>query len=217
MDIFLKKTSIWRQRLYKILIKIKKVLNMAIYTINPSDRGSWDSQYIRGEWDHMADLNQLGRYSIIIGYLRMFKRGGSILEVGCGDGLLQEKLVRSDFSKYVGFDISTEAIKRASKKAGENVQFISNDMQTYDTDEIFDAIIFNESVYYVGDSKIIDLLKKYKRYLKDDGILIISMLQHRRSNNIWRIVDLVFSPIDGTTIRNKDNKIWIIKVFKNSS
>lgn len=217
MDNNLKKISIWRRSLYKLLRKFKKILNMAIYTIYPSDQASWDSQYLRGVWDHMNDLNQLGRYSIIIGYLKLFKLGGSILDVGCGDGLIQKKLATNDYSKYIGIDLSTEAIRRASKIAGENVQFISKDMEKYDTNEKFDAIIFNESVYYVGDSRVLNLLKKYKRYIKEDGIFIISMFQHKRSNNIWQTVDSIYSPIDGTKITNKSGDIWIVKVFSNSN
>ena len=213
----MKNISIWKGGLYKILIKIKKILNMAIYTLYPSDQASWDSQYVRGAWDHMKDLNQLGRYSIIVGYLKMLKPGGSILDIGCGDGLVLEQLDSNDYSKYVGFDISAEAIRRVLKKAGENVEFIRNDMQTYDTSEVFDVIIFNESLYYVGDSKILGILQKYKHYLKEDGISIISIFQHRRSNNIWKVANSVFTPIDGTKIINKNEKTWIIKVFKNPS
>src|SRR5438876_6993820 len=73
----------------------------------------WDSQYEKGHWEYMKCLEEVGRYSLIAGYIHYLKPGGSILDVGCGEGILQQRLNLDGISKYVGIDISKVAIDAA--------------------------------------------------------------------------------------------------------
>jgi len=99
----------------------------------------WDSQYIAGKWNRLRHVEELAHYSLIAGYLRYYRSGGSILDVGCGEGILQERLSPEDYVKYVGIDISAEAIRRAGRKTDEKALFLCVDAEDYEATEPFDV------------------------------------------------------------------------------
>ncbi|HEY2662863.1 MAG TPA: hypothetical protein VGI47_00885 [Candidatus Binataceae bacterium] len=59
------------------------------YAVLPQD---WEKEYASGQWSYMKGVDDLARYSLIVGYYDFFKAGGSILDLGCGEGILQQKL-----------------------------------------------------------------------------------------------------------------------------
>ena len=75
----------------------------------------WERAYTSGEFDFMSDLYELPRYSLLIGYLRLYPGTPSVLDIGCGTGRLRELLAEGEFDTYVGIDLSAEAIKPASR------------------------------------------------------------------------------------------------------
>lgn len=107
----------------------------------------WDAQYDRGQWDYMRGHEELARYSILVGYVQHFAPGGAVLDVGCGEGILQERLRPYGYAKYVGLDLSVAAIKQAAHYEDEKTVFLVQDASAYLPSEAFDAIIFNESLY----------------------------------------------------------------------
>jgi 2-polyprenyl-3-methyl-5-hydroxy-6-metoxy-1,4-benzoquinol methylase len=111
----------------------------------------WETQYARGWWDYLGQMDQLGRYSVIAGYCNYIKPGGSILDLGCGEGILQEKMRAYGYSRYVGVDLSAEAIAGASNRRDDKTSFIAADAETYKPECSFDVIVFNELLYYLQD------------------------------------------------------------------
>lgn len=53
----------------------------------------WNNEYLNGKWNYMQSIEELGRYSIIVGYAQ-YLNAKSVLDVGCGDGNLIRLLVR---------------------------------------------------------------------------------------------------------------------------
>ena len=98
---------------------------------SPRAKEVWEAQYQNGMWDSLNGLGQVGRYSMIAGYLQHFKQGGILLDVGCGEGILQENLRSSSYSRYVGVDISGDAIKRASQRKDDRTSFVEADAISY--------------------------------------------------------------------------------------
>src|SRR5262245_50731925 len=66
----------------------------------------WESQYRNRYWDFLTGLEEVPHYSVIAGYLRFLKPGGSVLDVGCGEGILQTCFGSGAYSRYVGIDWS---------------------------------------------------------------------------------------------------------------
>lgn len=112
-----------------------------------------DAEYAKGKWEYLRDVSEFPRFSVVVGYCSYFKHGGKILEVGCGEGLLQERLCPEQYSRYVGLDISAEAIKRAEHKANDKITFIQGDASTYTFAERFDVVVFNECLEYFADPR----------------------------------------------------------------
>ena len=85
---------------------------------------------------------------LILGYLDYAPPPVRLLDVGCGHGRLLQLLARFGFGEYLGVDISAEAIERARALSVPDTRFEVVDMNRWETAERFDAILFNESLYY---------------------------------------------------------------------
>src|SRR5882724_1326205 len=89
----------------------------------PVAKDVWEEQYRHGGWEFMRDLNELARYSVIAGYLHYLHPGGSVLDVGSGEGLLRDHLLPFGYARYHGIDLSAAAIAHAAPRAGESTTF----------------------------------------------------------------------------------------------
>jgi SAM-dependent methyltransferase len=96
-------------------------------------RDTWEQEYASGYWERMDVLPELGRYSIIAGYCNFLKPQGSILDIGCGKGLLAKRLSRGLDTLYLGVDLSTFAIDQARAANLLSTQFIAANATTFRT------------------------------------------------------------------------------------
>jgi len=174
----------------------------------------WEKEYLRGQWTYMKGVQELARYSVIVGYYGFFKRQGTILDVGCGEGILQRKLADFGYHRYTGIDICANAITKAALHADSRTQFRRSDIEGFVPDQKFDTIIFNEVLYYFSDPAAI--VRRLADALEPDGIMIASIwtnrLDRRKSLQIWRLIGSIAEVIDSTTAANRET--WTIKVFR---
>ena len=177
----------------------------------PISESAWDRNYSDGQWDYLKDLDELARYSIIAGYFQFFRQGGSMLDVGCGEGILPMKLGPHAYASYVGIDTSGAAIERALKRKDHKTFFFKKDVMQYTPPEPFDAIIFNEILYYCDDP--LKVLEKYAAYLTRNGIFIISMKQNKTNASIWRRLTRNYAVLDETKIVNQHKLSWTCSVL----
>jgi SAM-dependent methyltransferase len=177
----------------------------------PVSESTWDRNYSAGRWDYLKELDELARYSIITGYFQFFKQGGSMLDVGCGEGILPMKQGPHAYAYYVGIDASKAAIERALPRKDHKTFFFRADAMHYVPPEPFDAIIFNEILYYCDDP--LQVLKKYAGYLTNNGIFIISMKVNKTNAFIWKRLARGYVTLDETKILNKHKLSWICKVL----
>ncbi|WP_373067376.1 trans-aconitate 2-methyltransferase, partial [Gemmatimonas sp.] len=85
-----------------------------------------------------------------------------MLDVGCGEGVFQEQL-RGAAGAYLGVDFEA-AIAKAQHKANADTRFVVGDMNEFTTTELFDVVVFNESIYYLHDTAA--GLQRYERFLR---------------------------------------------------
>ena len=90
---------------------------------------TWEAQYAAGRWDYLAELSELARFSVLAGYICHLKPGGTVLDVGCGQGVLLRRLPMSCYSRYVGIDLSGSAISVAREHANEHSLFVAADCE----------------------------------------------------------------------------------------
>ena len=201
-----RKLTTWRKHLGR---RVYKLLKPGLgYAIN---KETWDSQYESDVWARLQEIDELAHYSVIVGYIQCFKQGGSVLDVGCGQGILQEKLSPYIYSQYVGIDVSGEAIRQASHKVDEKTTFICGDLTTWCPDISFDAIVFNEVLYYFENPTMV--MSRYEPYLKEHGIFIISMYLTDETASIWNRLDDKYLLVDETKVTNKLGTSWICSTY----
>jgi 2-polyprenyl-3-methyl-5-hydroxy-6-metoxy-1,4-benzoquinol methylase len=170
----------------------------------------WNREYAAGSWDWLARLDEMAHHAVVAGYVAHMKAGGTVLDMGCGEGLLLDHL-RGAAGGYLGVDFR-EAVARAMVRRGtDGVRFLAADMNDFTTEERFDVVVFNESIYYLADG--VQGLIRYDRFLKPGGVLLLSMHGHPRNDRLWVQVEEFYTVVDGVTITNKAGTTWRVKAL----
>ena len=175
----------------------------------------WTDAYRAGTLDYYGGLNELARYSVIVGYIGWFAttchRPPSVLDIGCGVGLLRSRLESVPFSDYVGVDLSDAAIHAATARTHTRSRFVVGDFSSLDLG-CFDVVVLNEVLYYAADAAA--FLDRVRSALEPEGILLVSMWRHPGDRTLWRTLDAAFALIDRVEVRNRFNPIatrgWLV-------
>ena len=136
-------------------------------------RITWDGLYQSGEPERYGSLEQCARYGVIEAYCKTFGRPVSVLEVGCGAGVLVDRCDKSMFARYCGIDVSHVGIEKARQTWGGG-DFVVSPAEEFNCEKkSFDVVIFNESLYYLND--MTGELRRYLLFLKEDGRALVSI------------------------------------------
>ena len=177
----------------------------------PVSADSWETQYLGGRWTYMKQLDELARYSVIVGYIAYLKPRGAVLDVGCGEGILFERYWPYGYSKYLGIDISEAALAKLAEQQSKNTIFIRADAEAYRPTELFDVIIFNETLYYFHEP--LTVVERYSHALKQDGILMVSTYTaSRRAMAILRQIKAKYFLLDETWT-TQGSRSWVCTVL----
>lgn len=110
------------------------------------------------------------------------KEGLKILDAGCGEGHLIERLYnRNKGNSYYGIDIIDVALKKSKERCPfAKIEKMSVSDIRYN-EEFFDVIICTEVIEHIYDYKKVIL--EFKRLLKKGGYLIITF----PNENLWTV------------------------------
>lgn len=111
----------------------------------------------------------------------------SILDVGCGGGLLCEPLARLG-ANMTGLDADTQAIETAKNHAngaGLTIRYANHAIESFQ-DEKFDVVMVVEIVEHVSDLPA--FLKLCTNLLKENAVLIFSTLNRTKLSYLLGIV-----------------------------
>lgn len=176
----------------------------------PVTRESWERDYTVGAWDFLREAGELARYSVVAGFVGHFAPGGSVLDVGCGEGILLDRLRPYGISHYTGIDVSEAAIARCPSTEDGSVVFLVADAETYRSESSFDAVVMNECLYYFNDP--IGAALSYRDALSEKGVLVVSQFESRRSSAIAKRLREVLPLLEETRITNRKGT-WLVDVF----
>lgn len=137
-------------------------------------RDAWDREYSTQAWQHLHSEEELPRYALLSALMRKHQHPGSVLDIGCGEGILFEHLWPGSFTQYCGIDLSLEAISQAKSQSHAEATFQCADAEKFipNANQSFNAIIFNEVLYYFVDPA--GTVARYQEYLRPDGIMLAS-------------------------------------------
>jgi 2-polyprenyl-6-hydroxyphenyl methylase/3-demethylubiquinone-9 3-methyltransferase len=169
----------------------------------------WDAAYDSPSLGYYGGIEELARYSIVVGYVGWFGasrpgRPPRLLDLGCGVGLLRERLEGVELSEYVGVDLSDVAIRAAGARGHPRSRFLAGDVFALDLGR-FDVVVLNEVLYYAADAR--GLLKGLRDILEPEGVLVVSMWRHPGDRFLWRIIDDEFPIVDRVEARNSANAV----------
>jgi 2-polyprenyl-3-methyl-5-hydroxy-6-metoxy-1,4-benzoquinol methylase len=170
---------------------------------------TWEAQYAAGRWDYLGQLSELARFSVLAGYICHLKPGGTVLDTGCGQGVLLRRLPSSCYSKYVGIDLSSSAISVAQEHGNERSTFFAADCEEYSPAENFDVIVFNEVLCCLRDP--LRTVERYARSLNPGGLLLVSLCTAARgSSTILGRLKRAYATVDEVRVVHGGRKVsWV--------
>ena len=186
------------------------LLNFFKRKIARDPKARWEHQYKKGKWEYLHDPLEGPRFEAVIAALQRYADKGSILEIGCGEGILQSRMQPGSYSRYVGVDLSEVAIQKATHLNNEITHYQAADMETFTTDEKFDVVLFNESVYYA--KKPLQLMQRYAQYLKPGGHIILSIYKTADNEAVISKITSAW-PVLEQKISSNERGSWYCQVY----
>lgn len=176
-------------------------------------KDTWEREYEHGDWKYLHSLEQLPRYSTLVGYIHQLKPRGAVLDVGCGDGLLQRLLAPYGYERYLGLDLSDAAIAAAGEATDERTHFQQCDAATWNPAELFDIIVFNEVLYYFHDPLVV--ARRYERALRPNGVFLVSIYwQMGNTRSFWRQLARRYACLHRAHIVSGERYRWEIRILR---
>jgi len=170
----------------------------------------WDKDFSSGKWDFID--NTAG--DCVYSHLERFSNGGDILDLGCGPGNTANELSSAAYRSYIGVDISEAALTKAVKRTEENGRsgknsFVCSDFLGYSPTKEFGVILFRESLYHVPFGQGLEILDKYSKHLKKEGVFVVRLYagDHRPGKIKYRVqrkIDLIKREFDIVESRQYD-------------
>ncbi|WP_436643433.1 class I SAM-dependent methyltransferase [Microbaculum sp. FT89] len=141
---------------------------------NAATGDEWDAEYRDGRWGFLLDIKEVGRTGVITAWLKTTGTGASVLDIGCGEGILYRHLDPAVLTRYVGVDLSEEALARAGID-DERASLVAADLESFSPapGEKFSAIVFNEVLHFAEDPGA--QIARYVEWLAPGGIIAVSM------------------------------------------
>lgn len=158
-------------------------------------------------WERLSDPEELGRYWAVRGAVHEFARGGDVLDVGCARGLLLDGL---DCAAYTGVDLFPEALPVGESPA--HATFLAADVAGWRPDGQYDAIVFNECLYYLRDP--LGVMRSLARALRPGGVMVVSVFDRSwATRRIAKRVDQVGPVLAQTRVVAPSGPAWTVKVI----
>ena len=132
-----------------------------------------------------------------------------ILELGCGSGLLTEKLIKKfNTTTYDAIDI-VEDCEKYIKEISSNINFYHSDIETFNFQNKYDLIISNAVFQWVEDLPL--FIEGLKKCLNPNGILLFSTFG---TDNLLEISKLTGAGLKYKTVQELNSLLKPQEIFE---
>ena len=171
----------------------------------------WEEAFESGSYDRLESIPERARYSLIVGHCDVLNVR-SILDVGCGQGVLAKRLGRVGYERYLGYDLSETAIGQARRDLPDQRNtYVVATADRFETEARFDLIVFNECLYYMDDPAAV--MRRHLRFLAPGGHVTVSMYDTLRSRSLWPVLNML-SAVEAVEIRFETTARWTVKLMR---
>jgi len=118
------------------------------------------------------------------------KRSDTVLDIGCGSGMVTRKIAEKVGCRVIGVDRSEDCIQHANKRSKnkKNIKFVVGSMENLPfMDNKFDVIIASHIIEHLKDPE--NALCEVRKKLKKSGRLIITTPNYK---SLWPIAEFIF-------------------------
>lgn len=139
----------------------------------------WNWEFKSGQWDYLRTTTDDSLYPYLIARLDQ----GPLLDLGCGNGTIRCELPAGATSRYVGIDISTEAIAQAEQRASSlealagGQLFLAGSITDPSilarVGDNFDVILLRETLYYIDLDDLPAFFAMVCALLSTRGLILI--------------------------------------------
>ncbi|GBE01940.1 trans-aconitate 2-methyltransferase [bacterium BMS3Abin08] len=166
------------------------------------------------KWDG-RDYQQFSKYQTEEGIklieLLNVRNGESILDVGCGNGLLTLDIAKNDPKGLVlGIDSSGDMLKKAEENKREqdvgNVDFQLKDVLSVDYENRFDAIFSNSALHWIKDHG--ELLTRFHKALNPGGRMALGFASRGNIDSFLEIINHIMEDDEFSTSFKGFNFSW---------
>jgi 2-polyprenyl-3-methyl-5-hydroxy-6-metoxy-1,4-benzoquinol methylase len=163
----------------------------------------WHENYADHHADSHGALDEAARYGVLLAYLGFHGGTPTVLDVGCGAGVLRRRLGTVPFSSYLGVDPTAAAIDQARELEDERTSFRVADPMVDDVGR-HDVVVCNEVLYFAPDPE--QLVDRLGSLAHPGGLLLTSIWRHPGDTVLWGWIDDRYELLDRVAVRNPRNR-----------
>jgi SAM-dependent methyltransferase len=191
----------------------------------------WDNEYRAGRWDSLLTADEQVRYQVLAGCVTggAPDSGKRVLDLGCGTGILRGYLPSGSVESYTGVDWSAAAVEQARDGGHDRSDFHAASVVDWEPDGSYDAIVFNEVLYYLPSPESVAL--RYSASLRPGGSMFVSMWSPSLKRSlrpaapsiyrarlgcwrIWRALGRRFEVVNDIVVERSAARRWRIKELR---
>lgn len=147
---------------------------------------AWNWEFKHGKWDYLKANGYDSFFELLVSRLG----GGSLLDLGCGNGTVRCNLPEGAMRRYVGLDYSAEAIAQLEQRAADSPSMpdgqllLVGDMTDGEllkrTGGDFDVVLLHECLNYVEVPRVPAYLRHLCGLTKPGGVVMIRLWERNR-------------------------------------
>jgi SAM-dependent methyltransferase len=110
----------------------------------------------------------------------------------------------------LGIDISEVAIRKATRFSDSSTVYVRADMEIFEPHQMFDVILFNESLYYAKAPN--QLVARFADFLNFDGLIVISVFATVENEKLLDSLGAPFFMKEQATSSN-ERGVWYCRIY----